>query len=235
MGKAIERVARERGHEIVLIVDENNRHAVTDEALRQAEVAIEFSVPGAAAGNYEWCFRNGIPVVSGTTGWSEREDEVARLREKHDGGFFYASNFSLGVNLFFHLNRWLARLMAGAGGYDVSIEEIHHVHKLDAPGGTAITLARDVIANDPRYASWKLQGDSPLSGDELPITALREGEVTGIHRVKHASALDEIQISHTAYSRDGFALGAVIAAEFMSGKRGRYGMSDLITIENEKI
>lgn len=235
MGKAIERVAGKRGHEIVLIVDENNRETSTDEDLKQAEVAIEFSIPGAAVDNYERCFRNGIPVVSGTTGWLEREKEVARAREKYNGGFFYSSNFSLGVNLFFHLNRWLAGMMASVEGYDVSIEEIHHVHKLDAPSGTAITLARDVIANNPRYTSWKLQGDAPAAVGELPITARREGEVPGIHVVNHVSAVDEIRIYHSARSRDGFALGAVIAAEFMLGKRGTYGMSDLITIGNKKI
>lgn len=232
MGKAIERVARERGHEIVLIVDENNRATATDEALKRADVAIEFSVPDVAVDNYAWCFRNGIPVVSGTTGWLEREDEVARLREKYNGGFFYASNFSLGVNLFFHLNRWLARAMVNAGSYDISIEETHHVHKLDAPSGTAISLARDVIANNPRYTSWKLQGELPASEGELPITARREGEVPGIHAVNYTSVVDEIRIYHSARSRDGFALGAVVAAEFMSGKRGTYGMNDLITIGN---
>jgi 4-hydroxy-tetrahydrodipicolinate reductase len=230
MGKTIERVAKERGHEVVLVVDEYNRETCTDEELKRAEVAIEFSTPAAATRNYEWCFRNGVPVVSGTTGWLERWEQVTRACEEFKGGFFYASNFSLGVNLFFHLNCWLARVMSRVEGYDASIEEVHHVHKLDAPSGTAILLARDMIANNPRYSSWKLKDEHPVAREEVPVTARREGEVPGIHAVNYTSAVDEIRIYHSARSRDGFALGAVIAAEFMLGKRGIYGMQDLITI-----
>jgi 4-hydroxy-tetrahydrodipicolinate reductase len=232
MGKSIERIAKERGHEIVLVVDEYNREACTDKQLNRAEVAIEFSVPAVAVDNYRWCFQNGVPVVSGTTGWLERWEEVLRLREELDGGFFYASNFSVGVNLFFRLNRWLAKVMARVEGYDASIEEVHHVHKLDAPSGTAISLAQGVMENNPRYSSWRLAGEDRVTHDELPIIARREGEVPGIHAVEYVSDVDEIRIYHSAHSRDGFALGAVIAAEFMPGKRGVYGMNDLITIEN---
>jgi 4-hydroxy-tetrahydrodipicolinate reductase len=234
MGRAIERVAKERGHEIELVVDEYNRATCTDAALKRAEVAIEFSTPTAAINNYEWCFRNGLPVVSGTTGWLSEWASVTEMCQRWGGGFFYASNFSLGVNLFFHLNRWLAKVMAQVEGYNVSIEEIHHVHKLDAPSGTAIALARDVIESTPRYASWKVTGTTPVAEDEVPITAKREGEVPGIHAVDYVSAVDEIRIYHSARSRDGFALGAVIAAEFMLHKRGIYGMNDLITIGNER-
>jgi 4-hydroxy-tetrahydrodipicolinate reductase len=231
MGKAIERIAKERGHEIVLVVDEYNRDECTDSDLTRAEVAIEFSTPAVAPDNYRWCFRNGIPVVSGTTGWLERWDEVLRAREQFNGGIFYASNFSVGVHLFFHLNRWLARVMGTVDGYKTSIEETHHTHKLDAPSGTAITLAQGVIENNPRYSSWKLAGDTPIAEGELPIISKREGEVPGIHAVDYTSAVDEIRIYHSAHSRDGFALGAVIAAEFMPGRQGIYGMDDLITIE----
>lgn len=231
MGQTIERIAKERGHEIVLVVDEYNRGECTDEQLRGAGVAIEFAIPAAAVDNYRWCFRNGVPVVSGTTGWLERWDEVTRACEQLDGGFFYASNFSVGVNLFFHLNRWLARAMSRVDGYNASIEEVHHVHKLDAPSGTAITLARGVMENNPRYSSWKLtKEEAPVATNELPIVARREGEVPGLHAVSYVSDIDEIRICHSSNSRDGFALGAVLAAEFMLGKRGIFGMDDLITI-----
>ena len=154
MGKTIERVARDRGHEVVLIVDENNRAACTDDQLKQADVAIEFTTPIVAVDNYNWCFRNHVPVVSGTTGWLERWSEVMMSREQLGGAFFYASNYSIGVNIFFHLNRWLAQTMARFSDYKVSIEETHHIHKLDAPSGTAITLVKDILKEHPEYSSW---------------------------------------------------------------------------------
>ena len=156
MGKTIERVARDRGHEVVLVVDENNRAVCTDEQLKQADVAIEFTTPTVAVDNYNWCFRNHVPVVSGTTGWLERWSEVMMSREQLGGAFFYASNYSIGVNIFFHLNRWLARTMARFSDYKVSVEETHHIHKLDAPSGTAITLVKDILEEHPEYSSWVL-------------------------------------------------------------------------------
>ena len=227
MGKIIERIARERGHEIVLIVDENNRATVTDEQLKQADVAIEFTAPQVAVENYNWCFRNHVPVVSGTTGWLERWNEVLTLCEQLDGTFFYASNYSIGVNIFFHLNRWLTRMMTRFPDYNISIEETHHIHKLDAPSGTAITLAKEVLDEHREYSSWVLDEGNVKTG-ELPIKAKREGEVPGIHKVTYRSGVDEIQIAHSAYSRDGFAQGAVMAAEFLKGKKGVFGMEDLL-------
>lgn len=230
MGKAIERVARERGHEIVLVVDETNRASCTDEQLKQADVAIEFTTPEVAVGNYSWCFRNGVPVISGTTGWLERWGEVIESCEKTGGAFFYASNYSIGVNIFFHLNRWLAKTMASFDNYKVFVEETHHVHKLDAPSGTAITLAEGILGEHPKYSSWKLD-EGEVKVGELPIKAKREGEVPGIHSVTYKSDVDEIQIYHSAFSRDGFAQGAVMAAEFMAGKKGVYGMDDLLELK----
>lgn len=232
MGKTIERLARERGHEVVLIVDENNRATCTDDQLKQADVAIEFTTPVVAVDNYNWCFRNHVPVVSGTTGWLERWDEVMMSREQLGGGFFYASNYSIGVNIFFHLNRWLARTMAQFADYKVSVEETHHIHKLDAPSGTAITLAKDILKEHPEYTSWVLDEGKVESG-ELPVKSKREGEVPGIHTVTYKSVVDEIQIHHSAYSRDGFAQGAVMAAEFLMGKKGVFGMEDLIKIKDK--
>lgn len=227
MGKTIERLARERGHEIVLIVDENNRARCTDEQLRQADVAIEFTMPAVAVENYNWCFRNRVPVVSGTTGWLEKWNDVVAVCEASGGAFFYASNYSIGVNIFFHLNRWLARTMAQFPDYKVFLEETHHVHKLDAPSGTAITLADGVLKERQEYSSWKLD-EGQVEAGVLPIKAKREGEVPGIHVVAYKSGVDEIQISHSAYSRDGFARGAVLAAEFLIGKQGIFGMEDLL-------
>lgn len=230
MGKAIERVARERGHEIVLVVDEMNRASCSDEQLKQADVAIEFTTPAVAVDNYSWCFRNGIPVVSGTTGWLEKWSEVTDACGKAGGAFFYASNYSIGVNIFFHLNRWLAKSMAAFDDYKVFVEETHHVHKLDAPSGTAITLAKGILGEHPGYSSWKLD-EGEVKDDELPVKAKREGEVPGIHAVTYKSEVDEIKIYHSAFSRDGFARGAVLAAEFLVGKKGVYGMDDLLKFE----
>lgn len=229
MGRAIERIAKEAGHEIVLIVDEGNRESCADEELKRADVAIEFSVPVAAVENYEWCFRNRVPVVSGTTGWLERWNEVEEMRQELGGCFFYASNFSVGVNLFFQLNKRLAEMMAHFSDYKVFVVETHHIHKLDAPSGTAISLAEGIIGSHGKYSSWRLADNGEMADDVIPITAKREGEVPGIHSVVYKSVVDEIEIRHAAYSRDGFAQGAVLAAEFLKGKReGVYGMEDLL-------
>ena len=226
MGKTIEKIALERGHEIVLIIDIDNQEDLTITNLKQADVAIEFTIPSSATANYCKCFEAGIPIVSGTTGWLDHKDNIIKEMNKHNGTFFYASNFSVGVNLFFELNKKLARLMAGRPEYQASMEEVHHIHKLDAPSGTALTLAEDLISNSPGLKSWTLT--TPESSEQLPITAIREGEVPGIHRIKYESSVDHIMIEHDAKSRKGFATGAVLAAEFVKGKKGLLNMTDLL-------
>lgn len=235
MGKAIERIAVEKGHRIVLTVDESNRMVCSDDQLKEADMAIDFSVPDVAISNYKWCFDNGVPVVSGTTGWLEGWDEVLEYCGKMKGGFFYASNFSIGVNIFFHLNNYLAKVMNGFGDYKVFLEETHHIHKLDAPSGTAITIAEDIVKKHSDYGSWRLihEGESGKDG-VLPVVAKRIGEVPGIHSVIYKSVVDEIRINHSAFSREGFAQGAVLAAEFMQGKQGVFGMNDLLQIGDER-
>jgi len=222
MGKAIEKIALERGHEIVLRVDENT----TDYDVSVADVAIDFSIPTAAVGNLTSCFKGGTPVVSGTTGWLDQYDQMVDLCNQNKGAFIYASNYSLGVNLFFELNKKVAQLMNPMLGtnYSVTSEEIHHTKKLDAPSGTAITIAKGIIENTA-IENWKLyEGDK----NTLPITAKRIGDIPGTHSVTYHSEVDEIEIKHTAYNRSGFALGAVVAAEWLAGKNGIYGMKDVL-------
>jgi 4-hydroxy-tetrahydrodipicolinate reductase len=233
MGKAIRKIALERGHEIVSIIDVNNREDFHSEAFRNADVAIEFSTPAAAFDNFMACFAADVPVVAGTTGWLERMDEIRSVCRKEGKTFFYASNYSIGVNLFFALNRCLARLMNGFPAYDVRLSETHHIHKLDAPSGTALTLAGDLIAQLDRKKRWTLRetGD-PADPADLVIDAIREGEVPGIHEVTYDSEADYIHIKHSAKNRTGFALGAVLAAEFTAGKKGLLGMEDLLQLGN---
>lgn len=226
MGHEIEAIAIERGHQVVLIVDRDNESEFTIENIQKADVVIEFSTPLTAVDNYKKCIDAGVPVVSGTTGWLEKRSEVETYCQENNGAFFYASNFSLGVNLFFELNKKLASLMNKFKEYDVDMEEIHHVHKLDAPSGTAITLAEGVLDNIERKTSWKL--DEASSPEEMKIVAIRENEVPGTHSIRYSSDVDEINITHRAYSRKGFALGAVLASEYMCGKIGLYGMKDLL-------
>ncbi|MDR1861062.1 MAG: 4-hydroxy-tetrahydrodipicolinate reductase [Bacteroidales bacterium] len=228
MGRAIEQLAIRRGHAVVLTIDIDNRDALTAANLKKADVAIEFTRPESAPDNYRACFDAGIPVVSGTTGWLAQWDDIIRAMNAAEGTFFYASNFSLGVNLFFLLNRQLAKLMAGRPEYRVSMEEVHHIHKLDAPSGTAITLAEALCETLPGITSWTL--DTPAA-DSLKITALREGQVPGIHRVRYESDIDTITIEHSAKSREGFALGAVLAAEFSIGKKGVLTMNQLLNLK----
>ncbi len=228
MGKTIEQIALNRGHEIVLKIDINNQHDLTIENLQKADAVIEFTIPSSAISNYNICFDAGIPVVSGTTGWLDRKDEVVAEINKKNGTFFYASNFSLGVNLFFALNKKLAALMANRPEYNISMEEVHHTQKLDAPSGTAITLAEELFDNHPEKKSWTLE--NPTSSDQMQITAIREGQVPGIHRIKYESEVDYIEIEHSAKSRQGFALGAVLAAEFCYGKKGLLTMNDLLNL-----
>lgn len=226
MGRVIEGIALERGHEIVARVDETNRAELTAYSPDTADVVIEFSHPDAAVQNLTDCLILGLPVVCGTTGWLNHRAEIEALCREKGGAFFYASNYSIGVNLFFRLNRTLARLMAHQPQYRVTMTETHHVHKKDAPSGTALTLAEGVLAEIPRYTTWVLGAESDES--ELPIVAVREGEVPGTHSIKYASGQDDLEIVHTAHSREGFALGAVVAAEWLVGKRGVFGMDDLL-------
>lgn len=235
MGQVIERIATERGHEIVLKKDEFN----TYEGLSDADVAIDFSVPSAAVDNIASCFHANVPVISGTTGWLDRYEEMAALCTAKNGGFISSSNFSLGVNIFFELNEYLAKIMAQFDSYKVTMEEIHHTQKLDAPSGTAISLAKGVIENS-NYTNWTLENpdsnhpsDSELA-KQIHIEAKRIGDVPGTHTVTYESVVDAIEIKHTAHNREGFALGAVIAAEWIVGKHGIFTMKDVLNLEHKK-
>lgn len=225
MGKTIEQIALSRGHEIVSIIDINNPDDFESAAFKSADVAIEFTTPATAFDNYMKCFAANVPVVSGTTGWTVRMSEIKEMCEKEGKTFFYASNFSIGVNIFFALNKYLAKVMNNFPSYDVRMTEVHHIHKLDAPSGTAITLAEGILENIDRKDRWTLETAEKTT--DLPIHAIREGEVPGIHEIIYESDVDTISIKHDAKSRAGFALGAVVAAEFTAGKKGFLGMSDL--------
>lgn len=227
MGHEIEKIARERGHEIVSIIDMNEEEKFGSSEFKSADVAIEFTSPESAMRNYRQAFAAGVPVVSGTTGWLAHLDEIKSSCEKEGKTFFYASNFSLGVNIFFALNQYLAKLMNRYPDYDVWMEETHHIHKLDAPSGTAITLAEGILGQIDRKEGWVLGNDAP-TGDALRIDAFREGEVPGIHSIIYESEADTIRITHDAKNRKGFALGAVLAAEFTKGKKGFLTMEDML-------
>lgn len=226
MGHQIEQVVIERGHKIVSIIDVNNTIDFDSPAFKSADVAIEFSTPASAIENYRKCFAAHIPVVAGTTGWLEHLDEVKTACIDGKQTFFYASNYSLGVNIFFALNEYLARIMNKYPDYNVKMEEIHHIHKLDAPSGTAITLAENIVKNLDRKKNWSLEKENKAS--DIAIHCIREGEVPGIHEIVYESEVDTISIKHDAISRKGFALGAVVAAEFIKDKRGFLGMNDLL-------
>lgn len=221
MGQTIERIALERGHEIVLKKDEFN----TYEGLSKADVAIDFSIPAVAVDNISSCFNVNVPIISGTTGWLEHYDEMVTLCKEKNGAFISSSNFSLGVNLFFELNEQLAKIMSKFDSYKVEMEEIHHTQKLDEPSGTAISLAKGVIKNSS-YTNWTL--GNPKT-NEIHIEAKRIGTVPGTHTVAYNSEIDSIEIKHTAHNRDGFALGAVIAAEWIVGKKGIFTMKDVLS------
>lgn len=224
MGKVIERIALERGHEIVLRKSSSDSYY----GLENADVAIEFSVPSSAVANISECLNNGIPVISGTTGWLEEYPNMVALCEQKNGSFIYGSNFSLGVNLFFELNTYLAKMMSKFNNYSVSMEEIHHTQKLDAPSGTAISLAKGIIENTD-YTNWTL--DANPKENEISIEALRIENVPGTHSVFYNSEVDSIEIKHTAHSRDGFALGSIIAAEWLVGKKGVFTMKDVLELK----
>lgn len=225
MGKEIEQIALQRGHEIVLKIDEHNADKITPHDLRLAEVGIEFSTPHTVLRNIDTCMTYNLPLVVGTTGWYDHLNEVKENCRSKNGTLFYASNFSLGVNLFFKVNSYLAELMNKYQDYEVSMEEIHHIHKLDKPSGTAITLANQIIEKIERKTKWSI---TEKHANTLFIQDVREGEVPGTHIVRYRSPIDDIEIMHKAHNRKGFALGAVIAAEFLKGKKGVYGMQDLL-------
>ena len=225
MGKEIEKIALERGHQIVSVIDINSIDGFGSDAFKSADVAIEFSQPSSAFENYKKCFAAGVPVVSGTTGWLEHLNEVKEICVKEGKTFFYASNYSIGVNVFFAVNKYLARIMNQFPAYDVSMNEVHHIHKLDSPSGTGITLAEGILENIDRKIKWE-EGEN-LSPSTLAIHSIREGEVPGIHEIIYESEADTINIKHDAKNRKGFALGAVIAAEFTQGKTGFLTMKDI--------
>ena len=221
MGKIIDEIATQRNHEIVARLNESP----TSGNLNNADVVIEFSNPEVAFNNIKTCLENKIPVICGTTGWLDQKPEIEKIAAENNTAFLYGSNFSLGVNLFFALNEKLADLMKNFPDYNIQLEEIHHTHKKDAPSGTAISLAEGIIKNDQRFEGWKLE---ETKEKELGIFAIREDEVPGTHSVFYKSSVDEIEIKHTAYSRNGFALGAVIAAEWIQGKTGNFSMKDVL-------
>ncbi|MDY0932681.1 4-hydroxy-tetrahydrodipicolinate reductase [Chryseobacterium sp. CFBP8996] len=221
MGKIIDEIALKRGHEVVARLKETP----TAENLNNPDVVIEFSLPEVAFDNIKACLENKIPVICGTTGWLERKDEVEKLALENGTAFLYGSNFSLGVNLFFALNEKLADLMKNVDQYSCQLEEIHHVHKLDAPSGTAISLAEGIIKNNAKFDAWKLE---ETKEKQLGIFAIREDEVPGTHSVYYRSEVDEIEIKHKAYNRNGFALGAVVAAEWIKDKKGNFTMKDVL-------
>lgn len=229
MGKEIEKIALDRGHEVVLKIDITNPEDLTIANLRNADVAIEFTIPSLAPDNYRLCFEAGIPVVGGTTGWLEKITEVHQWCKELNGTFFYASNYSLGVNIFFALNKKLAELMANQSEYHVEMKEIHHTQKLDAPSGTAITLAEGILEKIPEKKHW-VNYPTELA-DEIGIISEREGSVPGTHIIKYDSEVDYIEITHLAKSRKGLALGAVLAAEFSFGKKGILSMNELLNIQ----
>lgn len=230
MGRMIEEIALGRGHEIVCKIDIDNQEDFESEAFKSADVAIEFTNPKVAYGNYLKAFRHNVKVVSGSTGWlKEHGDDVKRLCTEGGHTLFWASNFSVGVAIFSAVNKYLAKIMNSFAAYDVKMEETHHVHKLDAPSGTAITLAEEIIANIDRKDDWMLTNDAEdePKASQLPITSFREGEVPGIHSVIYDSEADMIRITHDAHSRKGFALGAVLAAEYTKEHSGLLTTSDL--------
>lgn len=228
MGKTIERIARERGHRIAHIIDIHNLGELKTISATDVDVAIEFTQPESAFENIKSCLENGIAVISGTTGWLDKKPEIEALCQRVDGAFFYASNYSIGVNIFFKLNSYLAKIMKGFGDYDVMIEEIHHTEKKDAPSGTAITLAEGILREGGIKKQW-VKGASNHKSD-LAIESKREGKVPGTHIISYFGPEDDIEIKHTAHSREGFAMGAVLVAEWIKGKKGNLNMDDFLKL-----
>jgi 4-hydroxy-tetrahydrodipicolinate reductase len=228
MGKIIEQIAISRNHVVNLTIDLYNINEFTMDNLRKSDVAIEFTGPHSAYENVMKCLEAGIPVVCGSTGWLDQYEKVVDYCKKKDGAFLYASNFSVGVNIFFELNRLLAKMMNGQEEYDVRMTEVHHTQKKDAPSGTAITLAEQILKEVKRKTTW-VNKTSPSQG-ELSIESIREDPAPGTHKVHYTSAVDDIEIIHTAHSRNGFATGAVMAAEYIVGKKGVFSMKDVLSI-----
>ncbi len=226
MGKEIEQILIARGHTIPLIIDLNNTNDLDAAHLKEIDVAIEFTTPSTAYGNVVKCLEAGVPVVCGTTAWLDKLPQVEQLCKEKTGAFFYASNYSIGVNIFFEINRRLAQLMNRFGEYDVTIEETHHTQKKDAPSGTAVTLAEGILENLDRKQKW-VCGTTTVP-EELEVVAIRRSVVPGTHTVTYESDVDSLSITHMAKSRRGFALGAVLAAEFLYGKTGIFSMKDLM-------
>lgn len=226
MGKTIERIALERGHEIVSVIDVDNLNDFESDAFKSADVAIEFTVPQVALSNYRRAFASGVAVVSGTTGWTAELPALKQEIEADGKTLFWSSNFSLGVNIFMAVNKYLATIMNQFPNYNVEMTEVHHTQKLDAPSGTAITLAEGILENLDRKTAWVKETET--KSDELAIKSIREGLVPGIHTIRYESEVDSIEITHDAKSREGFALGAVVAAEFTAGKKGFLGMEDML-------
>jgi len=237
MGKIIEKIALDRKHEIVLKIDYDNQHELTIENLQKADVAIEFSTPTTVLGNIDLCFNTGVPIVVGTTGWHEQLSEIKQRYEASDKAFMYGTNFSVGVNIFFHINKVLAKVMNQHPYYDVQVEEIHHTQKLDSPSGTAITLAEGIINNLDDKKNWvnvltdaNNPADANTKVEDVLIESYRIDSVPGTHTVIYDSEVDTIEIKHTAHNRNGFALGAVLAAEWVSDKKGFFSVSDMFDL-----
>jgi 4-hydroxy-tetrahydrodipicolinate reductase len=229
MGHEIEKHALDQGMSVSAIIDTEDDWNNQSVELKSADVAIEFTSPDVVVDNLVRLFESGIPVVTGTTGWNKHYNEVKQACQKSNGSLFHASNFSVGVNLFFALNRRLAELISAYPEYRIFVEEAHHIQKLDAPSGTAISLLDDILKENTVYTDWKLLPDQP-SGSEIPVTAIREPGVTGVHTVKYESDIDFIEIKHTAKNRDGFARGALMAAQWLKGRRGIFTMRDLLNL-----
>jgi 4-hydroxy-tetrahydrodipicolinate reductase len=235
MGRIIEKIVNDRGHEVVLKIDQDNLHELTSENLQKADVAIEFSTPLTVLNNIAQCFAAGVPVVVGATGWYDKLQQIKQQCEQSDGTIIYASNFSVGVNLFFYVNKVLAKLMNNYPYYDVQVEEIHHTQKIDSPSGTAITIAEGILANLDTKKEWVnvLTADGaenvgdPVKTEQLLIESFRIDSVPGTHTVIYDSEVDMIEFKHTAHNRNGFALGAVMAAEWIQGKKGFHSVNDM--------
>lgn len=229
MGQLIGQLSESRGHSLAGKINIDNRNELDSLDPASIDVAIEFSQPEAAVENIKWAIEQGIPIVSGTTGWLDQKPAIEQLTLANDGAFFYASNYSIGVNIFFKVNEFLAKLMNETTGYKSSVEEIHHTAKKDAPSGTAITLAEGIIKNIQGLDTWKLSEGANGNGHILPITSKRIDPAPGTHIIRYASEIDDIEISHTAHSRQGFALGAILVAEWIQGKKGVLSMDDFLS------
>jgi 4-hydroxy-tetrahydrodipicolinate reductase len=229
MGQLIGQIAESRGHELIAKINVDNRHELAELDAAQIDVAIEFSQPEAAVENIKWALLRNIPILSGTTGWLDSKTEIEKLTLEKKGTFFYASNYSIGVNVFFKVNQFLAKLINESGGYKVSLEEIHHTAKKDAPSGTAITLAEGIIESIGSLQKWHLSDNQHENEHSLPITSKRIDPAPGTHIIRYQSDIDTLEISHTAHSRQGFALGAILVAEWIQGKNGVLSMDDFLS------